>query len=165
MDDEFGMNLALQQAMSAARLGEVPIGAIIVQGNRIVGQGFNRRETWRDPTAHAEMIAIRDASETLGGWRLPNCTLYVTVEPCAMCAGAILQARIERVVYGVADPKAGCAGTLYNLLQDERMNHRVEVTSGVCAEACVSLLSHFFQELRDKRRDGRAAECARLESE
>lgn len=165
MDDEFGMNLALQQAMSAARLGEVPIGAIIVQGNRIVGQGFNRRETWRDPTAHAEMIAIRDASETLGGWRLPNCTLYVTVEPCAMCAGAILQARIERVVFGVADPKAGCAGTLYNLLQDERMNHRVEVTSGVCAEACASLLSHFFQELRDKRRDGRVAECARLESE
>lgn len=165
LEDELYMRLALQQAATAARMGEVPIGAVIVQGNRIVGRGFNRRETWRDPTAHAEMIAIRDAAETLGGWRLPNCTLYVTLEPCAMCAGAIVQARIDRVVFGVYDPKTGCAGSLYNLLQDPRMNHQVEITTGVLAEECSSLISCFFQELREKRRDGRVADCARLESE
>lgn len=165
MEDELYMRLALQQAATAARNGEVPIGAVIVQGNRIVGRGFNRRETWRDPTAHAEMIAIRDAAETLGGWRLPNCTMYITLEPCAMCAGAIVQARIDRVVFGVHDPKTGCAGTLYNILQDPRMNHQVEITTGVLAEECSSLISCFFQDLREKRRDGRVADCARLESE
>ena len=157
MDDQLYMKLALQQAALAAAKGEVPVGAIIVQSNRIVGKGHNRRETWCDPTAHAEMIAIRDAAETLGGWRLPECTMYVTLEPCAMCAAAIVHARIDRVVFGVRDPKTGFAGSLGNLLQDERLNHQVEITEGILADECGQILSDFFKTLRQKQKSDKEA--------
>src|SRR5690606_16019307 len=120
------MQEAILEAQKAEAIGEVPIGAVIVKDGQIVGRGHNLRETTQDPTAHAEMIAIREASETLQAWRLLHCTLYVTLEPCPMCAGAIVQARIPRVVFGAPDPKAGCAGTLMNLLQESRFNHQVE---------------------------------------
>lgn len=142
------MREALEEAKKAEAIGEVPIGAVIVRDGEIVGRGYNRRETDRDPTAHAEMIAIRKAAERLGGWRLIGCSLYVTLEPCPMCAGAILQSRIERVIYGASDPKGGCAGTLMNLLTDERFNHRAEVVSGVLAEESGAILTGFFRKLR-----------------
>lgn len=148
--DEYWMSLAIEEAQKAAELGEVPIGAIIVHDDEIVGSGFNRREIDRDPTAHAELLAIREASNTLGGWRILRSTLYVTLEPCPMCAGAIVQARIDRVVYGARDPKAGCAGTLMNLLQEDRFNHQVEVAPGVLEEECSKLLKDFFRQLRNK---------------
>jgi len=151
LDDEHWMREAIAQARKALALGEVPIGAVIVRDGQIVGAGHNLRETTHDPTAHAEMIAIREASKKLGAWRLIGCTLYVTLEPCPMCAGAILQARVERVVYGAADPKAGCAGTLMDLLQDPRFNHRLPWRSGVLREECASLLTGFFRELRARR--------------
>ncbi len=151
MDDEIWMREAIAQAHLARAIGEVPIGAVIVRNGEIVGTGYNLRETRRDPTAHAEMIAIREASERLGAWRLLGCTLYVTLEPCPMCAGAILQARVERVVYGTADPKAGCAGTLMDLLQDARFNHRLPWRSGVLQEECASLLTDFFRGLRSRQ--------------
>jgi tRNA(adenine34) deaminase len=122
-----------------------------VRNNEIVGTGFNQRETLRDPTAHAEMIAIREASERLGAWRLLGCTLYVTLEPCPMCAGAILQSRVERLVYGASDPKAGCVGTLMDLLQDSRFNHRLPWRSGVLQEQCAILLTDFFRRLRARQ--------------
>ncbi len=150
MTDEDWMKLALLEASKAAEIGEVPIGAIIVQDGTIVGSGYNRREIDRDPTAHAEMIAIREASRNLGGWRLLNSTLYVTLEPCQMCAGAIVQGRVERVVYGASDPKAGCAGTLMNLLQEERFNHQVHLVRGVLEEECSQVLKDFFRHLRNK---------------
>lgn len=152
--DERWMREALEEAKKAAEIGEVPIGAVIVRDGEIVGRGHNRRETDRDPTAHAEMIAIREAAERLGGWRLIGCSLYVTLEPCPMCAGAILQSRIERVVYGATDPKGGCAGTLMNLLTDERFNHRSQVVPGVLAEECGSFLTGFFRKLRAESRKG-----------
>lgn len=148
VQDIFYMKKAIEQAEQARIRGEVPIGAVIVRDGMIVGQGFNLRETHKDPTAHAEMIAIREAAERLGGWRLTHCTLYVTLEPCPMCAGAIVQSRIPRVVYGTVDPKAGCAGTLMNLLEEDRFNHRAEVVSGVMQEECAALLKDFFRELR-----------------
>jgi tRNA(adenine34) deaminase len=147
-EDERWMREALRLAREAERIGEVPIGAVIVRDGQIVGAGYNRRETARDPTAHAEMIAIRQASETLQAWRLLGCTLYVTLEPCPMCAGAILQARIDRVVYGAPDPKAGCAGTLMDLLQDPRFNHRSAWSSGLLQDECAALLTNFFRRLR-----------------
>lgn len=150
LTDEDWMQLAIAEAKKAEEIGEVPIGAIIVKDNKIVGRGYNRREIDRDPTAHAEMIAIREASVQLGGWRLLNCTLYVTLEPCPMCAGAIVQSRIQRVVYGAKDPKAGCAGTLMNLLQEDRFNHQVEVTPDVLGDQCGHLLTDFFRTLRKK---------------
>ena len=125
------MEAAIEEARRAEQLGEVPIGAVIVKEGKIIGRGHNLRETSNDATAHAEMIAIREASKTLGAWRLMGCTLYVTLEPCPMCAGAIVQSRIPLVVYGASDPKAGCAGTLMNLLQEERFNHRAQIISGV----------------------------------
>ena len=149
--DDRWMNAAISQARLAEAIGEVPIGAVIVRGGEIVGSGYNRRETDRDPTAHAEMIAIREASERLGAWRLLGCTLYVTLEPCPMCAGAILQSRVERVVYGAPDPKAGCAGTLMDLLQDARFNHRLPWRSGVLGEECAALLTCFFRQLRTRQ--------------
>jgi tRNA(adenine34) deaminase len=145
------MQEAIRQARLAEEQGEVPIGAVIVQGGEIVGSGYNLRETRNDPTAHAEMIAIREASERMNAWRLLGCTLYVTLEPCPMCAGAILQSRVERVVYGAPDPKAGCAGTLMDLLQDHRFNHRSPWTSGVLHEECASLLTDFFRRLRSRQ--------------
>lgn len=149
--DEYWMRAAIEQALQAEAIGEVPIGAVIVRNDEIVGTGFNRRETLLDPTAHAEMIAIRETSERLGAWRLLGCTLYVTLEPCPMCAGAILQSRVERVVYGAPDPKAGCVGTLMDLLQDSRFNHRSPWRSGVLQEQCAALLTDFFRRLRARQ--------------
>jgi tRNA(adenine34) deaminase len=146
--DQFFMSIALQEARKAGEIGEVPIGAVIVRQGEIIGRGHNLRESKKDPTAHAELLAIKEASLNLGGWRLLGCTLYVTLEPCPMCAGAIIQSRIERVVYGVPDLKAGCAGTLHNLLQDSRFNHQTEVDSGVMGEECAEILRSFFRQLR-----------------
>lgn len=150
VDHERFMREAIAEAKKAGELREVPIGAVVVKDNVIVGRGYNLRETGKDPTLHAEMIAIREASERLGGWRLIGCSLYVTLEPCPMCAGAIVQSRIEQVVYGATDPKAGCAGTLMNLLDEERFNHQVPVVSGVLQEECSQLLKDFFRSLRKK---------------
>ena len=144
------MRLAIEEAKKAQTVGEVPIGAVIVKDGEIIASGYNRRETSNDPTNHAEIVAIRRASQVLGGWRLIGCTLVVTLEPCPMCAGAIVQSRIERVVYGTDDPKAGCAGTLMNLLNEPRFNHQADVVSGVLSSECSALLSHFFRELRKK---------------
>nr|WP_197286871.1 tRNA adenosine(34) deaminase TadA [Paenibacillus sp. JCM 10914] len=150
LNHEFWMREAIAQARKAEELGEVPIGAVIVHDNKIIGHGYNLRETTYDSTAHAEMIAIREASEHLGAWRLLDCRLYVTLEPCPMCAGAIVQSRLPELIYGTIDPKAGCAGTLMNLLQEPRFNHRTSVTHGVLQEECASLLTQFFRRLRGK---------------
>lgn len=152
MNDEYYMGLAIAEARKAEALGEVPIGAVIVKDGQVVGRGYNLRETAKDPLAHAELIAIKEASETMGGWRLIGATLYVTLEPCPMCAGAIVQARVPRIVYGAMDPKAGCAGSLMNLLQEERFNHQVEMIQGVREEECSELLKNFFRSLRERRK-------------
>ncbi len=150
---EHWMGQAILYAKKAEAIGEVPIGAIIVKDNEIISCGWNLKETRQDPLAHAELIAIQKASQKLGAWRLTGCDLYVTLEPCAMCAGAIVQARISRVIFGTSDPKAGCAGTLMNLLQDERFNHQTEVISGVLQEECSLLLSNFFRSLRLQKKN------------
>lgn len=142
------MRMALAEAQAAAAAGEVPVGAIIVCNDRVIASAHNQRETLRDPTAHAEMIAITQAAESLGAWRLEGCTLYVTLEPCPMCAGAIVQSRVPRVVYGAVDPKAGAVESLYTLLSDERLNHRPEVTGSVLAEPCGEILTSFFRARR-----------------
>lgn len=144
------MQEALAAAAAAASLGEVPIGAVIVREGRVIARGENRRERDRDPTAHAEMIAVREAARRLGGWRLTGCTLYVTLEPCPMCAGAAVQARLPRLVFGAADPKGGAGGSVVDLLRDTRFSHVVEVASGVCEEECSALLRQFFATLRDR---------------
>ena len=149
MDDDEYMREAIGEAQAAGALGEVPVGAVVVVGGEIVGRGGNRRESAKDPTAHAEMIAIRQAALAVGGWRLVGATLYVTQEPCPMCAGAIVNARVERVVFGCDNPKAGAVKTLYRMLQDERLNHRVEVEqSAELARECGELLTKFFEDLR-----------------
>lgn len=148
------MTLALEQARAAARLGEVPIGAVVVCEGAVVSRAHNRRELDHDPTAHAELIAIREASQRLGRWRLSDCTVYVTLEPCPMCAGVMHQARIARLVYGAADPKAGAVGTLYDLSDDARLNHRFDVTRGVLAEESSALLKEFFGRLRRRGQAG-----------
>ncbi|WP_199623652.1 tRNA adenosine(34) deaminase TadA [Paenibacillus alkalitolerans] len=145
------MREAIAEARRAEAINEVPIGAVVVKDGEIIGRGHNVRESTADPTAHAEMIAIKEASKRLNAWRLTDCDLYVTLEPCPMCAGAILQSRIRRVIYATPDPKAGCAGTLMNLLQDPRFNHRTEVVAGVLQEECSSMLSDFFRKLRKKQ--------------
>lgn len=142
------MKLALKEAEQALAEDEVPVGAVIVHGDRVIASAHNQREQLRDPTAHAEMIAITQAAEALGSWRLDDSTLYVTLEPCPMCAGAILQARIPTLVYGAADPKAGAVHTLYRLLDDKRLNHRSMVVSGVLAGPCSEILTRFFQQQR-----------------
>src|SRR5262245_15726644 len=142
------MRLALAEAEVALDENEVPIGAVIIRGERVIGAGHNQRETLKDPTAHAEMIAITQAAASLGDWRLESCTLYVTLEPCPMCCGAILQARIPTVVYGAADPKAGAVDSLFRLLSDNRLNHRCEIVPGVLADDCGRLLTEFFQAQR-----------------
>ncbi|MDR0328126.1 MAG: tRNA adenosine(34) deaminase TadA [Planctomycetaceae bacterium] len=148
-EDNYFMQMALQEAEAAAGENEVPVGAVIVHGERrVIASDHNRREQLRDPTAHAEMLAITQASEALGSWRLDDCTLYVTLEPCPMCAGAILQARIPRVVYGADDPKSGAVQSLFKLLNDVRLNHQCSVVSGVLAESCGNVLSRFFQRQR-----------------
>lgn len=142
------MALALQQAAEAASAGDVPIGAVIVGQGRVLAAAHNRRILDADPTAHAEMLAIRAAAAAIGDWRLSGCTLAVTLEPCCMCAGAIVLARMDRLVYGAADPKAGAVASLYNLCGDERLNHRLEVISGLRAKECGAILSRFFQAQR-----------------
>ena len=147
MHDHF-MQLALEEAEQALRENEVPIGAVIVHDGRVIASAHNQREQLHDPTAHAEMIALTQAAEARQSWRLDGCTLYVTLEPCPMCAGAIVQARLPSLVYGAADPKAGAVHTLYRLLDDPRLNHRAEVVAGVLAEPCGQILGRFFQEQR-----------------
>jgi tRNA(adenine34) deaminase len=148
------MQEALAEARRAAEIGEVPIGAVIVRdgesGKEIVGRGHNRREIDQDPLAHAEILAIRQAARQVGGWRLTGCTMYVTLEPCAMCAGALVNSRVERLVWGAPDPKAGWCGTLGNLVQDPRLNHRLEMTAGVLEEDSAALLRGFFASLRKR---------------
>jgi tRNA(adenine34) deaminase len=149
LDDAHWMRLALAEAEAAARQGEVPVGAVIVRGgSEVVARGHNLTHTLGDPTTHAEMVAIRRAAQATGHWRLLDCTLYVTLEPCAMCAGAIVLARIPRLVFAAADPKAGMTGSLENLAQDPRLNHRVELVAGMLAEESGALLRAFFRERR-----------------
>ncbi|WP_432662201.1 tRNA adenosine(34) deaminase TadA [Wukongibacter baidiensis] len=147
---EFYMKEALKEADKAFKLGEVPIGAVIVRNNEIIARGYNLRESAKDPTAHAEILAIKRASEALGGWRLTNCDLYVTIEPCPMCAGAIVMARIDRVFIGSMDPKGGAVGSLYNIVNDERLNHRAEVIYNVLSDECSNIMKEFFRNLRKK---------------
>lgn len=144
------MKAAILQAKKAYRLNEVPIGCVIVQDKKIIARGYNRRNTDKNTLAHAEIKAIGKASKIVGDWRLEGCTLYVTLEPCQMCAGAIVQARMDRVVIGSMNEKAGCAGSVLNILQNENFNHQVEITRGVMEEACTKMLSTFFKELRDR---------------
>ena len=145
---QFYMEAALKQAEQAADVDEVPVGAVIVCDQRVIAAAHNQRETLKDPTAHAEMIAITQAAEALSSWRLEGCTLYVTLEPCPMCAGATVQARIPTVIYGAADPKAGAVDSLYQMLRDERLNHRPVTLSGVLADRCGAILTKFFQRQR-----------------
>jgi tRNA(adenine34) deaminase len=149
-EDRLWMQEALAEARRAAEIGEVPIGAVIVHRDEIIGRGHNRREIDRDPLGHAEILAIRQAAGWIGGWRLSGGTIYVTLEPCAMCAGALVNSRIDRLVYGAADPKAGYCATLGNLVQDPRLNHRLEVTAGVLEAESAALLRGFFAGLRRK---------------
>lgn len=150
-DDLHWMDEAIALARRAEALGEVPVGAVLVKDGQRVGQGFNLRERSQDPTAHAELIGVRAAAARLGTWRLSGVTVYVTLEPCPMCAGALVNARVDRVVYGATDPKAGATETLYALGSDARLNHRFEVVSGVRAEACGRLLTEFFRRIRRAR--------------
>ena len=149
--DEKFMKEALEEAKKAALRNEVPIGAVIVYNDDIIARGSNIREESETTLSHAELVAIEQANKVVGSWRLEDCTLCVTLEPCVMCAGAIVQSRIKRVVYGAIDPKGGCAGTLMNLLNESRFNHQVEVTSGVLEENCRVLLQDFFKQLRKKK--------------
>ena len=142
------MQEALKEANAAAAEGEVPIGAVIVRDGEIIAQAHNRTEQAKDPTAHAEILAIREAAARLGGWRLPGCSMYVTIEPCSMCAGAIVWSRIERLYIGAMDPKAGACGSLYNIPCDSRLNHNVEIETGLMGEECSRLMKDFFRKLR-----------------
>lgn len=159
-DDSYWMGKALAQAANAGARGEVPIGAVLVKDGVVIGRGYNLREGKQDPCAHAELLAIRRAARRLGAWRLSGTTLYVTLEPCPMCMGAILLARVERLVFGCFDPKAGAAGSLYDLTNDRRFNHRVVVTSGIRGEECSAMLSDFFRELRRQKKDLREGAAA-----
>ena len=145
------MQVAMKEAEKAYASREVPVGAVIVHENRIIGRGFNQTETLQDPTAHAEMIAISAAANTLESWRLENCSLYVTLEPCAMCAGAIVLSRIQTLIYACEDPKAGACGSLRNIVQDHRLNHEVEIIEGVFASQAAGMLKSFFCELREQK--------------
>lgn len=147
-EDEKYMKAALREAMKAYNLGEVPIGCVIVCDGKIIGRGYNRRNTDKNTLAHAEITAINKASKKVGDWRLEGCTLYVTLEPCQMCSGAIVQSRMDRVVMGAMNPKAGCGGSILNLLQMDEFNHQAEVERGVLGEECTGLLQKFFKELR-----------------
>ncbi|MEH7234530.1 tRNA adenosine(34) deaminase TadA [Bacillus sp. JJ1562] len=151
--DEYYMKLAIEEAKKAATIDEVPIGAVLVINDEVIASAHNLRETEQRSIAHAELLAIDEACRRTGFWRLENATLYVTLEPCAMCSGAIVLSRVNRVVYGASDPKGGCAGTLMNLLQEQRFNHQAEVISGVCEEECGQLLSSFFKEIRKKKKE------------
>lgn len=150
--DESFMKQAVKQAKKAYDKLETPIGCVIVHEDKIIARGYNKRNMKKNTLAHAEILAINKASKVLGDWRLEDCTMYVTLEPCPMCAGAIVQARIPRVVIGSMNPKAGCAGSVLNLLQQDGLNHQVEVTKGVLAEECSGLMTSFFRELRKKKK-------------
>lgn len=150
--DEKYMKAAIRQAKKAMELGEVPIGCVIVYEDKIIGRGYNRRNTDKNTLSHAEITAIRKASKKIGDWRLEDCTLYVTLEPCQMCAGAIVQARIPKVVMGCMNPKAGCAGSILNILNMPEFNHQVESTRGILEEECSGLLKTFFKDLRMRNR-------------
>jgi len=151
MEDEEYMQLALQQARKAAELDEVPIGAVVVYDGQVIAKAHNLRETAKDPAGHAEFLAMKQASEKLDVWRLSGCTVYVTLEPCIMCAGLMHQSRIDRCVYGASDPKAGALGTLYSIHEDERLNHNFVVEAGVCETDCAQILSDFFSRKRKKK--------------
>ena len=151
--DERYMRLAVDAAHIAEENGDVPIGAVIVCRNQVIGRAYNQREQLKDPTAHAEIVALTQAASFMGSWRLHGCTIYVTLEPCPMCAGALVLGRLDRLVYGCDDPKAGACGSLYDIVRDERLNHRLEVTSGVLANDCSRLLQDFFRQRRLAGRD------------
>ena len=164
--DEFFMQEAIKEAEKAAVTEEVPIGAVIEIGGEIIARAHNLRETRQNAVAHAELLAIEEACRKTGSWRLEGATLYVTLEPCAMCAGAIVLSRVERVVYAAADPKGGCAGTLMNLLDESRFNHQCEVVPGVMEAECAEMLSGFFRELREKKKEARRmARLAEMEKD
>ena len=146
------MKLAIGQAQRAEENGDVPIGAVIVYQNKIIAKAYNQREQLNDPTAHAEIIALTQAAEFIGNWHLNGCTMYVTLEPCPMCAGALVLGRLDRLVYGCDDPKAGACGSLYNIVQDKRLNHRLEVTTGILAEQCRQQLQQFFTRRRQQNK-------------
>lgn len=162
-EDRRYMEVALSLARSAAASGEIPVGAVVVRSGQIIGTGKNGRESGRDPTLHAEIAAIRQAAVFLGDWRLTGCTMYVTLEPCPMCAGALLFSRIRRLVFGCEDPKAGACGSLYDLPRDPRFNHQILVRRGILSVECARILREFFQQRRNSRRDGRVVEGGRLE--
>ena len=149
--DEKYMEKALAQAEKAQKLGDVPIGCVIVRDDKIIARGYNRRMADKSALAHAEISAIRKANKKVGDWRLDDCTMYVTLEPCQMCAGAIVQSRMKRVVVGAMNPKAGCAGSIFNLLQEERFNHQVELETGVLGEQCSEMMKNFFKKLREAK--------------
>lgn len=144
------MKIALNEAYKAYSIGEVPVGALIINDRKVIATGYNMKETLKDPTAHAEIIAIKKASEVLGGWRLIGCTMYVTIEPCAMCAGAIVNSRIERLVIGAKDPKMGACGSTVNIVQNEDFNHRADITWGTMEDECSEIMKVFFRKLRNK---------------
>ena len=150
------MKAALGEARKAYKLQEVPIGCVIVQNDKIIARGYNRRNTDKNTLAHAELAAIKKASKKTGDWRLEDCTMYVTLEPCQMCAGAIVQSRLGKVVIGSMNPKAGCAGSVLNLLQMKQFNHQVEIQTGVLKEECSAMLSEFFLELREKKKSAKS---------
>ena len=156
-EDEKYMKEAIRQAKKAWKIEEVPIGCVIVYQGKIIGLGYNRRTTDKNPLAHAEISAIKKASKVMGDWRLEECTLYVTLEPCQMCSGALVQSRIDEVVIGCMNAKAGCAGSVMNLLQVDGFNHQVKITQGVLEEECSSMLSEFFRKLREKKKQEKAA--------
>lgn len=147
-DDERYMRMAIDQAFIAEENGDVPIGCVIVYENKVIAKAWNQREQLHDPTAHAEIIALTQAAEFIGNWRLGGCTIYVTLEPCPMCAGALVLGRLDRLVYGTPDPKTGAVESLYNIVQDDRLNHRLDVTAGVLQEDCQQQLQHFFRRRR-----------------
>lgn len=150
--NNYFMNKALKQAEIAYQKEEVPIGCVIVKDGKIIASAYNMREELNDPTAHAEIIALQDASETLGGWRLTGCTMYVTIEPCAMCAGAIVNSRIDKLVIGSMDKKAGACGSILNIVQNDKLNHRVEMITGIMEQECSNIMKNFFKDLRKKNK-------------
>lgn len=150
MNHEYFMKIAIEEAKKCLFLDEVPVGAIIVKDGKIIARAHNLRETLRDATAHAEILAINEACRALGGWRLLDCTMYVTLEPCPMCAGALVNSRIKTLIFGTRDPKGGACGSLYNIVADERLNHRIEIIEGVLQDECSKLLKEFFKSKRKK---------------
>ena len=162
-EDEKYMKEALRQAKKAYALGEVPIGCVIVQGDKIIARGYNRRKTDKNTLSHAELVAIRRASRVLGDWRLEGCRMYVTLEPCMMCSGALVQSRIDEVIIGCDNPKAGCAGSILNLLEEPRFNHQVKITRGVLQEEASEMLKAFFRELRERLKEEKQSAAAEAE--